>query len=65
MVYCKKLAQRNKVQLTSGNTEISLMGRHMVDSVVFPWQYDMPVLQKDDPARQTKVGVRPFVNLVS
>lgn len=36
----------------------------MVDPVVFPWQDNMPVLQKYDPAWKTKVCMRPLVNLV-
>lgn len=32
--------------------------------MVFAWQDDMPVLQKDDPAWQPEVRVRPLVNLV-
>lgn len=35
-----------------------------MDPVVFAWQDNVPVLQEDNPARKTKVGVRPLVNLV-
>lgn len=36
----------------------------MVDAVVLARKDDVPVLQKYHPARQAKVCVRPFVNLV-
>lgn len=35
---------------TCGNTEVCLMGCHMVDAMVFPWQDHVPVLQDGDPA---------------
>lgn len=35
-----------------------------MDSVVFPWQYQMPVLEQRDPAREAEVGVAPLVNLI-
>lgn len=36
----------------------------MVDAVVLAGKDDVPVLQEHHPARQAKVCVRPFVNLV-
>lgn len=42
---------------TCGDAEVGLVGRDMVDAVVFAWQDDMPVLQEGDPAWQPKVRV--------
>lgn len=49
---------------TCGDAEVGLVGRHVVDAVVFPWQDDVPVLEEGDPAWQPEVRVRPLVDLV-
>lgn len=38
------------VEPACGDTEVCLMGCHMVDAMVFPWQDHVPVLQDSDPA---------------
>lgn len=50
--------------LTCSNAVVCLMRRDMVDAVMFPWQHQMPVLEQCDPAREAKVGVAPFMNLI-
>lgn len=49
---------------TCSDAVVRLMWRHVVDAVVFPWQHQMPVLEQRDPAREAKVGVAPFMNLI-
>ena len=41
------------------------MWHHMVDTVVLSGQDDVPILQLLHPQRQTKISVRPLVNLIS
>lgn len=40
------------------------MGCHMVYSVMLSWQHHMPLLKKRHPPWQSKVCVRPLVNLI-
>lgn len=45
------------VPRTCGDTEVCLVGRHVVDAMVFPWQDHVPVLQDGDPAGQPQIRV--------
>lgn len=49
---------------TCSNAEIGLVRRYMMDSVVFAREDDVAILQKGDPAWQSKVGVRPLMDLI-
>lgn len=53
------------VILTCGYTVVRLVWWDMVDSMMFPWQHQMPVLKQRDPAWQAEVGMAPFMYLIS
>ncbi len=48
----------------SGDTEVDLVGGHVVYAVMFPWEDNVAVLQPDHQTRESRVRVRPFVDLV-
>lgn len=45
------------VEPACSDAEVGLMGRDVVDAMVFTWQDDMPVLQEGDPVWQPEVRV--------
>ena len=51
------------VEPPSGDAEIGLVGRDVVDAMVLPGQDDMKILEDGDVSRQAEVCVRPFVDL--
>ena len=53
------------IEPSSGNAKVSFMWHHMVDTVVLSGQDDVPILQLLHPQWQTKISVRPLVNLIS
>lgn len=51
------------VEPTGGYAEVSFMRCNMMHSMMPPWQDYSVLLEPNHVPRQTKVSVRPFVNL--
>ena len=51
------------VQPARGDAKVSVMWSHVVNAMMYAWQYEMHVLQNGDVLGQAKVSMRPLVKL--